>query len=109
VGAFCYAQAMSFGFSRRSFLVGLCFMAAFAIESWAIERTPVDSTNLASVGYDAAARVLEIEFHSGGVYRYREVPRAVFDALLAAESKGRYFLEHIRGKFAFDRVTEAAR
>lgn len=38
-----------------------------------MDRTPVSSTNLKSVGYDAVNRVLEIEFHDGGIYQYFNV------------------------------------
>lgn len=87
------------------FLLLLCCGAA----AWAIERTPVESRSLASVGYDAKARVLVVEFRDGGLYRYREVPREVFDGLMTAASKGRYFLERIRGKYDYERVREAPR
>jgi KTSC domain len=33
-----------------------------------MERQPVSSSNLKSVGYDPRSRTLEIEFHNGGVY-----------------------------------------
>lgn len=72
----------------------------------ALDRTPVESSSLASVGYDAGERLLELEFKNGGVYRYREVPREIFDGLMAANSKGHYFLEKIRGKFDYERVGE---
>lgn len=70
----------------------------------AIERTPVKSSNLASVGYNAKARVLEIEFRHGGVYRYFDVPGEIFSALMAAESKGRFFSANIRRRFRFEKV-----
>jgi len=39
-----------------------------------MERKAVRSTNVASVGYDPKSKVLEIEFKSGGVYQYANVP-----------------------------------
>ena len=33
-----------------------------------MERIPVESSNLASVGYDSDSLTLEIEFNSGGIY-----------------------------------------
>ena len=39
-----------------------------------LERKAVRSTNIASVGYDAGTKTLEIEFRSGGVYQYAGVP-----------------------------------
>lgn len=49
---------------------------------------PVRSTNVRSVGYSQAERVLEVAFHSGGVYRYDNVPADVHSALMASPSKG---------------------
>ena len=64
------------------------------------QRTPVVSTNLATVGYDRSTATLEIEFRGGALYRYRGVPHAIYRELMSANSKGRYFVQHIRGKFA---------
>ncbi|MEQ1852190.1 MAG: KTSC domain-containing protein [Chthoniobacteraceae bacterium] len=77
-------------------------------QSGLIERKAVKSSDLASVGYDQKSRVLEIEFHSGGIYRYHEVPREIFDRLLAAESKGRFFAGQIRHRFRFERIKPRA-
>ena len=72
-------------------------------------RAPVESSSLASVGYDRAARVLEVEFRNGAVYRYREVPASLHAELMRADSKGKYFSKRIRGRFAFERVKEEKR
>lgn len=53
-----------------------------------------------SVGYDAAQQILEVEFTSGTVYQYLEVPATVFTGLMAAASKGRYFNQEIRDDYA---------
>jgi len=72
--------------------------APAASREHAIERTPVRSSALRSVGYDREQRVLEIEFTGGAVYRYFDVPAEVHRGLMAAESHGRYFNEHVRNK-----------
>jgi hypothetical protein len=59
-------------------------------------RQPVTSSNLRSVGYDRHTRTLEIEFVSSGVYQYFDVPPEVFEALMAAPSKGAYFEQGVR-------------
>ncbi len=69
-----------------------------------MQRIPVDSTNLASVGYDAIARALEVEFRGGRVYRYFAVPAADYDGLMSSSSKGRYFNENIKDQYDFSRV-----
>jgi hypothetical protein len=61
-----------------------------------MERTPVESSNLFSVGYDAGTSTLEIEFRSGGVYQYFGVPAGVCEGLMMAPSKGRYFDQYIK-------------
>ncbi|MBK7181096.1 MAG: KTSC domain-containing protein [Chloroflexi bacterium] len=40
-----------------------------------MKRTAVSSSNLASVGYDPARQSLEIEFTTGRVYEYFDVPQ----------------------------------
>ena len=69
-----------------------------------IERVPVESSSLVSIGFAREAHVLEIEFRSGAIYRYLGVPQTVFEALKKAESKGRYFAQSIRGKYEFQHL-----
>ncbi|MEO5927843.1 MAG: KTSC domain-containing protein, partial [Patescibacteria group bacterium] len=66
-------------------------------------HVPVESSSIASAGYWCNEAVLELRFRSGAVYRYLNVPARVHGALMAAESKGRYFNEAIRGRFDFRR------
>ena len=69
-----------------------------------IQRQPVNSSDIASIGYDAAAQILEIEFHATGSYRYFSVPAAVFETLRTTPSPGKYFLQNIKGQFAWEKV-----
>jgi len=64
-----------------------------------MERIAVESSNIKSIGYNPNSDTLEIEFSSGGVYWYTDVPQEIYDALMAAESKGKYFGQHIKGKY----------
>ena len=64
----------------------------------------IDSSVIRSVTYGADA-TLTVRLHRGVVYRYFTVPRTVFDALLAAASKGTYFNRHIRDGFPYQRVS----
>jgi hypothetical protein len=57
-----------------------------------------------SVGYEARSRILEIEFGSGAVYQYLGVPAKMYEQLLAAESKGRYFNSEIRESYPYVQV-----
>ena len=69
-----------------------------------MNRTPVTSTDITSIGYDPQTRTLEIEFRTGAVYRYTEVPPEEHAGLMAAESKGRYHTIHIRGIYDYRKL-----
>lgn len=71
-----------------------------------IPREAVESRNIASIGFHAELRVLEIEFRNRALYRYFEVPHAIFEGMQKAESKGRYFSQRIRGRFAYHRLLD---
>jgi hypothetical protein len=70
-------------------------------------REPVDSSTMKSVGYEAASRILEIEFDSGAVYQYLGVPARIHEQLLEAESKGRYFNSEIRDVYPYVQVSRS--
>jgi KTSC domain len=72
-----------------------------------ILSTPVTSTLVARVSYDASQSILDLEFCDGAVYRYLDVPATVYDELLAADSKGTYFNRCIRTCFTCQRLTPA--
>jgi hypothetical protein len=61
-----------------------------------MNRTPVISSNLASVGYDSRQQILEIEFNSGSIYQYFNVPVHIYNGLMSADSHGRYFDANIK-------------
>ncbi len=59
---------------------------------------------MASAGYDPTSRILEIEFATGAVYQYVDVPIDVYEEMLDAPSQGQFFHGRIRGTFACHRV-----
>ena len=63
--------------------------------------TTVDSTTLATVAYDKARGLLQLEFRSRAIYQYFGVPAAVYAGLLDAPSKGSYFNRFIRGRYPY--------
>ena len=71
-----------------------------------IPRTPVKSSNILSVGYQAGT--LSVEFSGGGVYHYAHVPADVYQRLLAAESIGKFIGAEIKGKFVCEKQKVAA-
>lgn len=69
-----------------------------------MQRKILDSTAVVSAGYDAEARELELEFRGGRVYRYRDVPRDVYEFLLRTPEKGRYVNRIIAERFSYAEV-----
>jgi hypothetical protein len=70
-----------------------------------VDRTPIHSEIISSIGYDRESKTLEVEFTSLAVYRYEGVPPQIFHDLLASDSRGKYFLEHVKGLFPFTRLS----
>jgi ATP-dependent DNA helicase RecG len=68
-----------------------------------IKRIPVASSNIASVGYEKEARILEIEFHHGAIYQYVDVPEKVYEELMSSPSQGAYFMNEIKNKFEYQK------
>jgi hypothetical protein len=71
-----------------------------------MQRVPVQSTTLRSVGYDPATRTLEAEFTTGRIYAYSDVPPQLWLSLLATKSKGKFFNILIRDRFRYHSIRE---
>lgn len=69
-----------------------------------MKRDPVSSSNIVSAGYDAPSETLEIEFMSGAVYQYYNVPQSIYDAFIAAPSAGQFLSFQIKNAFPYSRV-----
>lgn len=69
-----------------------------------MNRTPVSSSSIASVGYEPETATLEIEFVDGGLYQYFDVPEHEYEALIGAGSVGSYFATQIKGVYRYARV-----
>jgi hypothetical protein len=69
-----------------------------------MHRTHVTSSAISSVGYDDRSAVLEVEFCSGAVYDYLNVPKKVYRALLKAPSKGGFVSRRVRDRYPFVRL-----
>ncbi len=68
-------------------------------EARTIDRLPVTSSSLKTIGYDVARSILAIEFQSGAIFHYYQVPLELAQQLNNAESTGRFYAKEIRGKF----------
>ena len=77
-----------------------------------MQRTPVTSSQISSIGYDATTKTLEIEFKrfkpgfSGSVYQYADVPPEAHEGLIGSESIGIAFKSQIKGIYEYKRVGE---
>ncbi|MCH1883335.1 KTSC domain-containing protein [Agrococcus sp. ARC_14] len=60
---------------------------------------PVESSSIEAVGFEPTRNELTVRFVGGASYIYGMVPRAVFDELLAAASKGRFVNQHIKPRY----------
>jgi hypothetical protein len=54
---------------------------------------------IAGVGYSKRQHILEIEFVNGAIYRYFDVPPAVYRELMSSESKTRFYNFNIRRRY----------
>jgi len=69
-----------------------------------MDRQPVQSSNLRSIGYDQNTNTIEIEFNDGGIYQYFNVPESIYLALMEAVSKGTYFHDNIKQRYKYKRI-----
>jgi KTSC domain len=69
-----------------------------------MKRQSISSSNIAEVGYDENSRVLEVQFTSGIVYQYFDVPPQIHAEMMQASSAGQYLNANIKGNFRYARV-----
>ncbi len=66
----------------------------------------IESKMFTAAAYEAEPCVLYLRFTSGDVYRYFDFPAEQWLEFLAAESRGRFFLDSIRDRFPFERMAK---
>jgi len=69
-----------------------------------MERTSVSSSNIGAVGYEAETNTLEVEFLNGSVYQYAGVSVDEYEAMMNADSKGKYLNANIKGRYSFTKL-----
>ena len=69
-----------------------------------MEKYNVDSSNVASIGYDDKSQTLEVTFHSGSTYQYFDVPSLVFENFRNAESKGKFLHRKIKNIYRYTKL-----
>lgn len=69
-----------------------------------MKRKKVESSSLASIGYNKKTKTLEIEFNHGSIYAYYDVDEKTYEDLMNADSHGRYFNNSIRDDYDSDQL-----
>ncbi len=70
-----------------------------------MERKPIlNSSNIAEIGFDEDTQTLEILFLNNSIYQYFDVPMHIYDALMQAESQGKFLAQNIKGFYRYSKV-----
>jgi hypothetical protein len=69
-----------------------------------MNRDPVASSTIVSIGYDEPSQTLEVEFKGGTVYQYYNVSQALYDQLAASGSKGQFLHYNVKSSYPYARV-----
>ena len=69
-----------------------------------MKREKFNSSNIASAGYDAEKKHMDVEFVKGGLYRYFDVPEDKYRNMMKAESAGKYFAAEIKNTYSSERI-----
>ena len=64
-----------------------------------VDRVPVQSSNIRSIGHDPDTNTLTVEFNNGSLYDYHDVPKDVHEELIAAKSVGGHLNANIKGVY----------
>lgn len=73
-------------------------------DDFKLKKHLVDSSNIEWVAYDDKKKELYVHFHSHSTYKYDKVPKNVFERLLKAGSKGRFFAMAIKWEYKYERI-----
>lgn len=69
-----------------------------------MQLDPVKSSVVAAIGYDYRGRKLFVEYVSGNLYRYEDVPAGVYRDFMDARSKGEYLNDYILGQYEYEQI-----
>ncbi len=69
-----------------------------------MNRIPVQSSNIADIGYDEQSMTLEVGFKNGTVYQYFDVPEAVHQEFMNAGSKGTFLNANIKNNYRYAKL-----
>lgn len=65
----------------------------------------MSSSDIDSIGYDSQSGVLEVEFTTGDMYQYFNVPEHLHNGLMNAASKGQFLNDYIKFSYRYQKVS----
>ena len=85
------------------------FLARLVLKVAAADHQ-LNSSNIKAVGYNKEDKTLEIEFHSGGTYKYKDAPKSLFHRIKRVKSPGKFFHKHIKkdNKYPYEKLEKEA-
>ena len=63
------------------------------------------STDIRAIGHNSKTLEMHIHFISGGLYAFYNVPISLYGQLMNAPSKGKFFHQHIRGRYGDTKIS----
>lgn len=75
--------------------------------TYRIPLEPVESSSLKARGYDAERRILAVQFANGHIFHYGSFPLETATEFGGAESAGKFYAAHIKGKYPGLKMTGA--
>lgn len=70
-----------------------------------IKESPVESSNLKSVGYSKEHKLLTVTFKRNlKRYAYQDVEEGIYQQLISADSVGEFFHNNINGSYEYERI-----
>ena len=69
-----------------------------------MDRVPVKSSNVTSVGYEPRTKTMAVEFKDGSVYHYHDVEPDTHQGLISAKSIGKYVHANVKGKYKHSKI-----
>lgn len=70
-----------------------------------MHRVSVSSSNIRSIGYDRQLGTLEVEFTSGDIYQYFNVPDHLYRQFFQASSPGQFLNDNIRYSYRYQKIS----
>ena len=67
---------------------------------------PMKSSNIACIAYDRWKRQLYVQFHTGQIYTYYNVPSDDVEGLMTADSVGQYFAKFIKDSYDYVKLSK---